>query len=60
MKATTEIFNDHIDVSNLDYDWGDDEGMGEDDFPLLSDLQFVASEEIFEQLAMPAIGARLL
>ena len=53
MKTITELLNGSSSMPASVYDLDSDEFLFEDDFPLLSDLQFVAPEEILEQLAMP-------
>ncbi|MBV1882788.1 MAG: hypothetical protein KUG82_14215 [Pseudomonadales bacterium] len=53
MKTITELLDGSSNMPASVYDLDSDEFLFEDDFPLLSDLQFVAPEEILEQLAMP-------
>ena len=65
MATMTKLYQDHPAVEKFDYDWGDDWG---DDTAIKSRdgqrndrfRESAIDEEIFEQLALPAMGARLL
>lgn len=60
MESSDNSYSDYSEFAVPANDWGDDDYLFEDDFPLMSDLQLIPADEIGEVLVMQAMGATLV